>query len=165
MHPFIKGFINQGLSKGMTQSQLIPMAKKAFDLLTPDSIFDAVKGSHNTKEEIISLLKHTGAHGIPTGLMGAGLGAAFAKDKKKGALLGGATGFGAGALADAYSLGENGKHQFTDDMSKAQNHASHDVKNLNFKQNLDSANNNLDVAKNSKWFDYYYPPRILENLR
>jgi hypothetical protein len=160
MSPFERGFIKRGIEAGFSEPQLIPMLKKAFELADSASLFDVADGSQSTSDELMRFAKHIAGRSAIPGAIGAGIGALTNKtDRKKGALIGGGLGLGLGAATDMYQLGANSRDQFTADMQKGLSQAGGNPGALS------NAKNNLDVAKGSNWFDYYYPPRILEKLR
>lgn len=134
--------------------------------------------SHKSFREVAEIAKHIGVHGIAPGAVGAGVGAisGYATSRKdedksakarKGALIGGAIGFGSGALHDAYNLGDNTRDQLVDSyQEEKQRSQSHDqwFKNPGVDENTQRIDKNIDSLKKSFWFEYFNPERIDSKL-
>ena len=165
MNPFVQGFIARGKRHGFKEAALLPIIKKAIELATDDSVFSAA-GTGSTGQEVFNILKHIGSHSLIPGAAGAAIGAASSKNKTRGALTGGLIGGALGGGLDAYQLGANARTEFSNDMQDSINDvASMKGQHPFYDKAMSNALHNKDVADKSYWFDYYYPPRILENLK
>lgn len=147
-----------------------------------DRLEPQIAGKRNKSlHEILEFGKHMGVHGLAPGGVGAGIGAlaGVASSNKgeklkgfgKGALIGGATGFGSGVLNDAYHLGENTRSDFVDGIQEQQDRLSDKMressrdKQLTMMEQYDKNNKNIDALKRSFWYEYFMPPHIESKLR
>lgn len=172
---------------------------------TGHSIFDVAEnvspsgnGSWDTVKEVGALGAHMGTHGIAPGaigaLGGAGIGALMGGKNKndkddpegrkhgrgsaaaKGALIGGALGFGSGAVHDAYHLGDNTKddirHSLVRELKRIQENRESNAQSWNpFKpsdSHYDKASapylNQLKNIKDTSWYDYFMPWQAEQKL-
>lgn len=164
---FVNGFIKRASEFNVIIKQAdMEYLSNLFLPKTHDTIADAATKFNweGNIGENLSIAGHIGAHGIIPGLAGAGIGAGIGhlsgnkKDKKKNALLGarvgGILGFGAGALDDAYQLGDNQRREFinldNDDLVESSKHPSSDSKEIEQKIKKD-----INDLRKSKWYDHY----------
>ena len=160
----VRGFTDKELSKDANFTDSLHHFKEAILPTTHDSIFDAVKDSRTDDDDIWAVGKHIGSHGVVPGLLGAGVGGTIGgltSDKKKstlgrigkGALAGGALGFGVGAGHDAYHLGDNTRNQLIEWAQESkQLHPD--------KQSKDHIDKGIDTMKKSYWYEFYNPDHI-----
>ena len=169
-----RGFTDRQLGKEANWSELLNQAKDTLLPDTQDSLMDIanraepnlVNSNHKGLREVWEIAKHMGHGGINSGLAGAGIGAIggalSAKEDEskfgkagKGALLGGALGFGVGAAHDAYQLGDNSRSQLIDGLEKLKQHRPDQADNINQK---------IDAQKKSYWFEYFNPNHMNKKL-
>lgn len=169
-----RGFSDRQLGKEGSWGQTLHDLKETVFPNTTDSLTDIAEraephlrnSGHKGLGEVWEIAKHMGHGGINSGIAGAGIGAIggalSAKEDEskfgkagKGALLGGALGFGAGAAHDAYQLGDNTRNQLVDSFE--------DLKHRR-PDNAEKINKNIDALKKSYWFEYYNPNHIEKKL-
>ena len=185
------------LANGFLESIYPPTSHSIFDVA--ENVTPSGDGAWDTVKEVGSLGGHMANHGLAPGVLGAaggaGIGALLGgKDKKneqgeveqkgsrlraagKGALVGGALGFGSGVVHDAYNLGNNTKEDIRASLIRELQNLKQDKQHTDgqwwnpFKPSAADYNNaaapymnQINNLKDTSWYDYFMPWRVEQKL-
>lgn len=187
-----KGFTDRQLGKEANEVPFSESWNSIKDNLYPnsgDSVFDVATriqpqiqdSKHKSMHEIMEIMKHMGGHGIAPGLAGAGVGGLMGavggkdgekgKSARKGALIGGSLGFGSGVLSDAYHLGDNTRSEILNEYQQERENLVGQESKMSPKEKHhayeqdDNIKKNMDTAKNSFWYEYFFPGHMQNKLQ
>lgn len=193
MSKFVDGFLKEAKEHGIGEIKARLLMKLSYDNTSINQFLNTfLPASHDSLNDVANNIDHTpgdktsniikelggiaghvGEHGIKPGLLGAGAGALIGfgtekdADRKKKmlqyALLGGGLGFGAGAMHDAYHLGNNTRHDVKTDLESSLNDVRGlppEARSAETAANRSNLSNQLSNIKDTHWYDYFFPKHI-----